>query len=278
MRNNSQKIEKKVAMITMDVEDPDVYSQESMDQFLEILDEFNFKATFFVTYSITEKFPDIIKRLIEKGHEVGSHGYSHSALGDTNYFFLPEQSAVEIEGEIKKSKLFLKKFNIEPQGIRLPALKWNKEVLNVISKYFKYDCSVASSYLGKTSELSNFNPEKLINKKLIELPISRINRFNIRLGTPVFFRIGAKNMIRLIKKFGVSLPLLFYSHSFDLVNMDVSKIATEKWKKRWYFEQCSPQKADFFRTFFKYLKDENFEVVKCIDFINSLNHEKNRYA
>lgn len=44
---------------------------------LEILEQENIKATFFVLGSQVEKMPEIAKAIYEKGHFIASHGYSH---------------------------------------------------------------------------------------------------------------------------------------------------------------------------------------------------------
>ena len=48
------------------------------ERILEILKERNIQATFFVVGENVEKYPDIIKRMVEEGHSIGIHCYSHS--------------------------------------------------------------------------------------------------------------------------------------------------------------------------------------------------------
>jgi peptidoglycan/xylan/chitin deacetylase (PgdA/CDA1 family) len=45
---------------------------------LEILKNFDAKATFFVCGKNLEKFPEIAKKIIKDGHIIGNHTYSHS--------------------------------------------------------------------------------------------------------------------------------------------------------------------------------------------------------
>lgn len=44
---------------------------------LSVLKEYNAKATFFCTGENAENNPELFKQIIEKGHSVGNHGYSH---------------------------------------------------------------------------------------------------------------------------------------------------------------------------------------------------------
>jgi len=47
-------------------------------QLLDMLKEFDVKATFFVLGSKAEKYPDLIRRIYEEGHQIGIHNYTHT--------------------------------------------------------------------------------------------------------------------------------------------------------------------------------------------------------
>lgn len=46
-------------------------------QILDILEEYDVKATFFVVGTAVEKYPEILKRTYQDGHAIGNHTYSH---------------------------------------------------------------------------------------------------------------------------------------------------------------------------------------------------------
>jgi polysaccharide deacetylase family protein (PEP-CTERM system associated) len=80
-----------VAAFTVDVED---WYQSSVDydapitervvrnveRLLAVLDEAGVRGTFFVQGLVAEKFPKLVASLVDQGHEVQSHGYSHRPL------------------------------------------------------------------------------------------------------------------------------------------------------------------------------------------------------
>lgn len=47
------------------------------DRVLGLLDEKNQKATFFCLGWVAEKYPDVIRKIHEAGHEIGSHSFAH---------------------------------------------------------------------------------------------------------------------------------------------------------------------------------------------------------
>ncbi|MFS0788085.1 polysaccharide deacetylase family protein [Shouchella sp. 1P09AA] len=47
-------------------------------ELLDILKAYNVKATFFVVGKWAEEYPEIVQRMIDEGHEVANHTYSHN--------------------------------------------------------------------------------------------------------------------------------------------------------------------------------------------------------
>lgn len=82
--------EEKIVALTFD-DAPTEYTNE----ILEILDDKNVKATFFVVGKIFEKYPLEGEAIIENGHEIGNHSYSHQ-----RFIF---KSQTFIESEIEKT-------------------------------------------------------------------------------------------------------------------------------------------------------------------------------
>lgn len=53
------------------------WGAEILPQLLEIFQEKEVKATFFITGRFAKKNPEITLKIAEAGHEIGNHGYSH---------------------------------------------------------------------------------------------------------------------------------------------------------------------------------------------------------
>ena len=80
-----------VAAFTVDVEDwyqscidADAPITErvvrNVERVLSVLDECGVRGTFFVQGRVAEQFPGLVRDLVEQGHEIQSHGYSHRPL------------------------------------------------------------------------------------------------------------------------------------------------------------------------------------------------------
>ncbi len=60
-------------------------------QILDVLDAYGVKATFFMIGVNVENYPDAAKEVIQRGHEIGNHTYSHSHLNQMGTGRLSEE-------------------------------------------------------------------------------------------------------------------------------------------------------------------------------------------
>ncbi len=69
-------------------------------QILEILNEYDIKATFFVIGQEAEKHPEVLKQIHEEGHEIGNHTWNHK--------YLPKISEEEVDKEVLNTEKIIK--------------------------------------------------------------------------------------------------------------------------------------------------------------------------
>ena len=69
----SVKTEEKKISISFDA----AWGAEDFNQIMEILDKHNVKTTFFMTGEWVENYPECVKTLVEKGHDLGNHSATH---------------------------------------------------------------------------------------------------------------------------------------------------------------------------------------------------------
>jgi len=54
--------------------------QKNTENILNIFDEHDVKATFFVLGWVAERYPELVKSIVQGGHELASHGYNHTRV------------------------------------------------------------------------------------------------------------------------------------------------------------------------------------------------------
>lgn len=58
---------------------------QGVPRILDMLDTWNVKATFFIPGIVAEDYPDVVREISRRGHEIGFHGYEHEEFTTTTY-------------------------------------------------------------------------------------------------------------------------------------------------------------------------------------------------
>jgi polysaccharide deacetylase family protein (PEP-CTERM system associated) len=123
-------------------EDWDLYEsrvKRNTDRILDLLDEHQTKATFFVLGWVAEQQPKSIRAISERGHEVASHGYAHRRI----YTQTPDQ----FREETRRSKRIIEDIIGRPViGYRAASYSVTRKslwALDILSEEgFRYDSSI----------------------------------------------------------------------------------------------------------------------------------------
>lgn len=95
-------------------------------QILDILKNYEIKATFFLIGKNVEYYPHIAKKIVKGGHNVGNHTYNHKRL--TN---LSKKSILD---EIEEAEFVYKNIlGIKPRLFRPPYGKYNANVEEILT-------------------------------------------------------------------------------------------------------------------------------------------------
>ncbi|KGA98269.1 polysaccharide deacetylase [Alkalihalobacillus alcalophilus ATCC 27647 = CGMCC 1.3604] len=114
-------IEQKEVALTFNIS----WGEQRVSPILEILEEEGVKeATFFVSASWAERYPDLVKQIIEKGHMLGSHGYQYK-----NYTSWEDEKVTK---DIQTSQRVLTDLaGKSPHLLRPPNGDFDKRILNI---------------------------------------------------------------------------------------------------------------------------------------------------
>jgi polysaccharide deacetylase family protein (PEP-CTERM system associated) len=114
--------------------------REGTEAILDVLERHNARGTFFILGDVARRFPDLVRRIARAGHEIGSHGYSHTPLWQLN----PESFRTEVRNARAAIKEALTEDPV--RGFRAPSFSldrstaWALEVL--AEEGFDYDSSI----------------------------------------------------------------------------------------------------------------------------------------
>jgi peptidoglycan-N-acetylglucosamine deacetylase len=102
---------------------------------LKMLARRGMKATFFFPGLTAERWPRSLEQVLEAGHEVALHGYTHKSP----VYLSPEEQL----GEIERGLAALDGFGVKPVGYRAPMWSTAKSTMEALAGYgIRYDSSM----------------------------------------------------------------------------------------------------------------------------------------
>jgi peptidoglycan/xylan/chitin deacetylase (PgdA/CDA1 family) len=110
--------------------------EKGVEKLLELFKRYNVKSTFFVTARHAKSHKQLLRRIKDDGHEIGSHSVTHQPFSNL--------TIGEISSEISDSKKMLEDEVGEAiAGFRAPAFRVNDRIMEAIEHSgYKYDSSV----------------------------------------------------------------------------------------------------------------------------------------
>ncbi len=113
--------------------------ERNVDRILELLAAHQTKATFFTLGWIAERYPQLVRQIVEQGHELASHGYGHERASD-----LTEPAFLD---DITRAKGILEDLGgVSVQGYRAPSFSIDESNLwafdSLLQAGYRYSSSI----------------------------------------------------------------------------------------------------------------------------------------
>jgi peptidoglycan/xylan/chitin deacetylase (PgdA/CDA1 family) len=137
-------------------------------EILDILKIKTVKAAFFCTGKTLQSFPDIVRRIVEEGHIIGNHTWTHSSLFD---FYSAERMSREISGT---TKLIETLSGSRPRFFRPPFGVTNPH----LAKALKNSGLIAIGWTFRTFDTMIKDRRKLIDRTISRLADGAILTFH----------------------------------------------------------------------------------------------------
>jgi polysaccharide deacetylase family protein (PEP-CTERM system associated) len=194
--------------------------ERNVDAILAMLDQHKTHATFFMLGWVAERYPGLVRRIVEQGHELASHGYFHQRA--------TEQSRDEFRQDVTRSKALLEDIaGVAVHGYRAPSFSighsnpWAIECLSEVG--YRYSSSVypiRHDHYGMP-DAPRFAFVPIGGRGLLELPVTTVRLFNHNLpaGGGGYFRLLPYSVSRwcLTRVNTVDRqPCIFYFHPWEI--------------------------------------------------------------
>ena len=194
--------------------------ERNVDAILAMLDQHKTHATYFMLGWVAERYPGLVRRIVEQGHELASHGYAHQRA--------TEQSRQEFRQDITRAKALLEDISgVAVQGYRAPSFSighgnlWTLECLSETG--YRYSSSIYpihhDHYGMPGAPRFAFHPEG--GRGLLELPVTTVRLFNRNLpaGGGGYFRLLPYSVSRWCLQRVNTVdrqPCIFYFHPWEI--------------------------------------------------------------
>ena len=192
--------------------------ERNIDRILALLSDTDVKATFFTLGWIAERYPELVRRVAQSGHELASHGFSHQRATD--------QGRDEFLTDIRLAKAILEDISGHAvNGYRAPSFSvgpsnpWASECIGEAG--YRYSSSVypiRHDHYG-VPDAPRFAHES--SAGVLELPVATVRMFraNWPAGGGGYFRLLPYTIsrwsIRHINNVD-GKPAMFYFHPWEL--------------------------------------------------------------
>jgi polysaccharide deacetylase family protein (PEP-CTERM system associated) len=144
--------------------------EANTDRILTLFDEAKISGTFFTLGWIAERHPGLIRRIVEKGHEIASHGYAHIRIF--------EQSPAQFRDDVRRTKAILEDIGgVAVQGYRAASFSMREDTLWALcvlgEEGYRYSSSIypiSHDHYGiPSAPRFAFEPD---NCQLLEIPMT----------------------------------------------------------------------------------------------------------
>lgn len=201
--------------------------EHNTNRILDLFANHNTTATFFMLGWVAERFPQLVKRICDEGHELASHGTSHLRATD--------QTRDEFHEDISHAKKLLEDMSgVEVKGYRAPSYSigkanlWAHEEIENVG--YLYSSSVYPIHHDHYGFPDAPRHQFKCRDRLLEIPISTmmLGKMNLPIGGGGYFRL---------------LPYPFFRWAIRRVNGQESK-STVFFFHPWEIDTEQPRQKD----------------------------------
>ncbi|HID06012.1 MAG TPA: polysaccharide deacetylase family protein, partial [Armatimonadetes bacterium] len=120
------------------------------ERILDILRQYNTRATFFVVGKMVERYPELLRAIVNAGHEVGNHSYTHNTFRTMD--------ALSMDDELLRADIAIANTaGVHPVLFRPPGGGANPELMMILARQgytcVLWECNIGD-YIGSPERIA----------------------------------------------------------------------------------------------------------------------------
>lgn len=207
--------------------------ERNVDRILAMLASHGIQATFFTLGWIAERYPHLVRRIVEQGHELASHGYGHERASDL--------SRAAFLDDIQRAKSILEDLSgVRVQGYRAPSFSigagnlWAFDCLQEAG--YRYSSSVYPIHHDHYGMPDSPRFAYEVREGLLEVPVTtaRVLRRNMPASGGGYFRLLPYGLSRwMLSRVNADdrQSAVFYFHPWE-IDPGQPRVRDSHWKAR----------------------------------------------
>lgn len=236
------------------------------ERYLQFLDRNKMKATFFIVGDVAKRYPQLVRSIVQAGHEVGCHTNTHIPL--------TQQTRESFRADLDENMELLFNAGVKAlYGFRAPVFSLTEKT------EWAYDVLIELGFTYSSSVLPAKNPLhgwekfgrdfKLIQNTLWELPITLYPKyFSLPCAGGVYLRMLPFWMTK--KAFAYygnrGLPVLSYFHPYDIDSEEKPFMFPDANNSRIFNQLMYINRKSVLRKLEKII-DSGWEVIPYHDYV-----------
>ncbi len=194
--------------------------ERNVDRILAMFERADVTATFFTLGWIAKRHPILIRKIVDAGHELASHGTMHYRAAG--------QSPEDFRNDVVSAKALLEDLSgVEVKGYRAPSFSITRDTLWILEELeqagYRYSSSTYPIHhdLYGIPEAPRFAFQPFVGSDFLEIPVTTARLFNTNLpcGGGGYFRL----LPYWMSTFGLNRvrrednqPCMFYFHPWEI--------------------------------------------------------------
>lgn len=234
----------------------------NVERILSLLEKHNLQATFFILGWIADKYPEVVRAIIEQGHEIGLHSYSHQLIY--------EQKPEEFRTDLRKSLSILNQFTNKPvTKYRAPGFSVTPKSLWALKILMEEGITTDASVFPAMRQHGGCrifpgNEPFLIkhgNSTLKEFPVNTINFLTLKMvfSGGGYFRAIPYKFIKYLTNRSDYVMTYFHPRDFDISQPMLSSLPLHRKVLSYYGIRNAERKLD------KWLSNYSFINLEAAD-------------
>jgi len=242
----------------------------NIERYLRLLERHEVRCTFFTVGNVARAYPDLVRRLVDGGHEIACHGSEHTTLDKHDAASFRRDVERCLEDFHRAGARRVSGFRA-PCGSLVPSTAWAWQV--VADMGFTYSSSIVPVKHPLFGWPDFPVPPTRVEAGIWEIPVTVGGPFKLPFAAGTYFRMLPFSLVRHLmrRRMDAGEPLVGYFHPYDIDTEQERFVHPLLDDKPLMNALMYVGRGRLLAQLERLFAEEDFEVVRYADYVEQLN-------